>query len=381
MGNIDINAEFERIGELLENEDFDGVFELCDELVSYGYDIPEVFLVRLLAETGSRNMNGLRNSAVILEECQSYTKVINTSDEKTCNYIKKCNDLSKKNARSILTPDYLGFSPDSNDQIGNRNDSRRDIYNGMSHKHSNEMEYNESAKGKKRHAWVWCIIVAFVILVPILLVLGNNGFVLSKVSYSLENGGVKCLFMHEFDKSDCTTGKVCKNCGVEIGKAPGHKWKEATCSLPKTCKQCGETEGDALGHAITDGKCSVCGEDLSELINAGEQIRTELEEVYTAMADALEWLENGLSNPLLEDSCKTVARNSFSDARFDLLDAKGISEKYPEFEKITKNLGYAHDALEVSYLDSILTYSNCGMDCFGYLQIVENELNNLIGEK
>ncbi len=89
---------------------------------------------------------------------------------------------------------------------------------------------------------------------------------------------------HAWTDATCTEPKTCERCGATEGSALGHEWAEATCTEPKTCKVCGETEGEPLGHTVEEwkttvepkctetgtreGTCSVCGETVSETVEA-----------------------------------------------------------------------------------------------------------------
>lgn len=77
---------------------------------------------------------------------------------------------------------------------------------------------------------------------------------------------------HEWTEADCTSPRICVECGETEGEALGHEWEEATCVLPKTCSVCRETEGEALGHKWEEATCalpktcSVCGETEGEAL-------------------------------------------------------------------------------------------------------------------
>ncbi len=89
---------------------------------------------------------------------------------------------------------------------------------------------------------------------------------------------------HKWTEATCTEPKTCSVCGATEGAALGHKWKEATCTEPKTCSVCGAAEGEALGHVVEEwevteeptcteagtreGTCTVCGEKVSEEVEA-----------------------------------------------------------------------------------------------------------------
>lgn len=372
MERIDINAEFNKIGLLLEKREFSTVIDICDSLEFEGYKTSEVLLVKLLAESKSKNMEELKNGVIPLETYPSYHSVISTAPSKTVSYVKRCNEITK--SRSVI-------KDRSNTEEFVFRTEKNNTSSDVSKKQYKDRRIQLDKKEVKNKSWIWAVIGTIVIVIPILLVLGNNGFSITNVKDSMNNGGIKCLFVHNFDKAQCTSGRICLDCGVEVGKPKGHKWVEATCDSPKTCEACGDTEGEPLGHLIVSGKCNRCGEDLSELIAAGNQIREEINECLEKMMNAESWLEEGLGNLTFAFAYTSVTRNNFSDARFDLIEAKEISSHHPEFDNITKNLGYAHDSLEISRDDSITKYANCGMECMGYLELVANELNNLIGEE
>lgn len=89
---------------------------------------------------------------------------------------------------------------------------------------------------------------------------------------------------HLWGHPTCTKPKTCKICGATEGDALGHKWLDATCTEPETCELCKETKGEPLGHKVEEwkttvepkcketgtreGKCNVCGELVSETVEA-----------------------------------------------------------------------------------------------------------------
>lgn len=93
---ININLEFERIGKMLSEERWSEAIAICDKLLEEGYDFPEIYQARLLAEAEAKSFSSLKESTICLEDCYSYRKVISVSDEELANYVKKCNELSVK---------------------------------------------------------------------------------------------------------------------------------------------------------------------------------------------------------------------------------------------------------------------------------------------
>lgn len=57
-----------------------------------------------------------------------------------------------------------------------------------------------------------------------------------------------CQCEHKWVEANCTTAKICSECGETEGESLGHKWMDADCLTAKTCAECGETEGEPLGH-------------------------------------------------------------------------------------------------------------------------------------
>jgi hypothetical protein len=51
---------------------------------------------------------------------------------------------------------------------------------------------------------------------------------------------------HVFDNA---CDKECELCGYE--RITSHTWKEATCFAPETCRNCGLEVGEALGHKVS----------------------------------------------------------------------------------------------------------------------------------
>ena len=96
---------------------------------------------------------------------------------------------------------------------------------------------------------------------------------------------------HHWLAATCYDPLICKVCGVKKGEALGHKWKDATCTTPKKCRRCALTEGEPLGHNIEEweitaeatctengtreGTCSVCGETITETIEATGHVPSE----------------------------------------------------------------------------------------------------------
>lgn len=386
--NKDLNAEFEYIGQLLISKEFDEAIKKAEHIKLEGYDIPEVHLVKLLAETKTKNMDDLKCSNVILDTCPSYKKVLNVAPENVVKYVIKCNTISRQKnhtngEKSETGPAYLKIENQAQSEFNFRKkDNLTPQRSNIRYQTNQRVSINETKDNKVplRILIGTLISVVSIATLMIIIVLANNSGSLSNVSHCINTGNTKCLFMHDFQAASCTRGRLCTRCELEKGSPKGHQWVEATCTESKSCSICGIVEGDPLGHSVNKGKCERCGEDYTELISAGKEIRAKITEINNEMSEAIVWLQTALDNPIAESACLQAARNHFWSAQFDLLDAKQISETYPEFEKITRNLKDAHDALDVSYNDSVYKYSTCGMDCFGFLESVEVELIELIGE-
>lgn len=57
-----------------------------------------------------------------------------------------------------------------------------------------------------------------------------------------------CQCEHKWIEANCTTAKICSECGETEGESLGHEWKDADCLTAKICTECGTTEGEPLGH-------------------------------------------------------------------------------------------------------------------------------------
>lgn len=89
--SIDINAEFNNIGEKLKTEDWSMAIYICDRLISAGYNMVEVYQARLLAEAKVKSFLQLASSEILLEKCTSYGIVTQKSSIEIKRYVEKCN--------------------------------------------------------------------------------------------------------------------------------------------------------------------------------------------------------------------------------------------------------------------------------------------------
>lgn len=94
---FDINDAFNKAGELLQSGQYSDVYPLCDEIIRNGYDIPEVYLLRLLAEANKKDLRELANLDTPLQKCQSFQKAVSLSDSEMSSYLRQCNEASISN--------------------------------------------------------------------------------------------------------------------------------------------------------------------------------------------------------------------------------------------------------------------------------------------
>lgn len=101
---------------------------------------------------------------------------------------------------------------------------------------------------------------------------------------------------HSWQEATCTQSKVCDVCGLTGGEALGHTWNDATCTAPKTCGLCGMEEGASLGHTwnaatcVEPESCSVCGAKQGEAL--GHAVETW--SVVTDSSCTQAGIENGV---------------------------------------------------------------------------------------
>lgn len=98
---MDINQAFDRLGNSLANEKWKDAIAICDSLIDSGMSYPEIFQTKLLAEAKVKSFGDLKEADVLLEECDSYSKVMELSDEEVTDYIHKCNEIIKKRKNSL----------------------------------------------------------------------------------------------------------------------------------------------------------------------------------------------------------------------------------------------------------------------------------------
>lgn len=93
---IDLNAIFEKIGVLLDDGDFDKIIVICNELEKRGYNIPQIYQVKLMAEMRVKSIGDLQDAVTPLDVCSSYEKVLSSSDKGMADFIWECNEEAKR---------------------------------------------------------------------------------------------------------------------------------------------------------------------------------------------------------------------------------------------------------------------------------------------
>lgn len=107
---IDINLEFRNIGKKLSDEKWADAIAICDILFKEGYNFPEIYQARLLAEAEAKSFTGLKDASICLEECYSYKKVLEVSDDEISEFIEKCNaDIKNRKQKDQINEDSIEF--------------------------------------------------------------------------------------------------------------------------------------------------------------------------------------------------------------------------------------------------------------------------------
>lgn len=172
---------------------------------------------------------------------------------------------------------------------------------------------------------------------------------------------LSCLFAscekecdHDWVDADCTTPKICDECGKTKGEALGHEWTDASCEMPKTCGVCGKTIGKKLEH--TEGE-------------------KRLQSIDAVNATAIYTISCTECNKLLDET--NVELQSFCNDNAFILTPKQFSERLSAKLKEIADVSYdvSESSFEGVYVCNI--YSNVDKKFVGTFYFVDDHYEKI----
>lgn len=98
---MNINDMFEKIGNALDNEDWETAIKISQEIISYDNRNQYAYQAMLLAEMRVQSMGELKRCKTPLDMCKGYHGAIEYSDEDVRNYLLNVNSTIKQTAQPL----------------------------------------------------------------------------------------------------------------------------------------------------------------------------------------------------------------------------------------------------------------------------------------
>ncbi len=238
-------------------------------------------------------------------------------------------------------------------------------------------EYNNNVekKTKKKHRILFVIGAVVLILLVGVFVWGlkQANWSVTQLKVIISGKHFSCLIEHSFEDATCEHGKICKECGLEIGEKAEHVWVEATCTKPKYCSVCNAIEGKAKGHSCRVGKCSVCGEYATELLPELTEINAYYSDAFNGYSKAVEYLKDASESIYLKSTYISYAQDSLNDAKQSLLKAAASCGVYSEFSEIKTKLTNAANTINTTSSNTY-TLANSASESLGYLEGISEQI-------
>jgi len=238
-------------------------------------------------------------------------------------------------------------------------------------------EFNKNLKNtkkkKKKGPIVAIIIIAVLALGVFIWLFKQADWSFGHLKTMISEKHYPCFIEHSYEDANCQHGKLCKECGLEIGEIADHNWVEASCTEPKHCTVCELTEGKAKGHSVGIGKCSICGEFSTELLSEAYMIYTYYTDAVSDFGEAVEYLQDASSSYYLKSTYVSRAQTSLKSAKKNLQNAAEACGSYSEFSSMKESFTKAANAVNTtsSYYSTLA--SDAG-DALGYLSGIEDTL-------